>query len=504
MGVPEAGSVWAQMGGGHCAAEVCPSWSWLSHPGSEVPAQDAAMTLCTFTQPCAWRTEFTFRRLIEPACADCPPCRWAPYSSLGVASTVMDASCRPRPQRQIMSDMARCSTFWPASGRYPSDVLRASSWTIRVGAFVLLGIYIFRGDHLPPGKHSVVLAAYIVAGVMMALWESLRWRRSKDATSNALENYSLLALAGVVTASGAAAPIQHAGPLAALGVVATLDAGTDASLTAGWSIFAAGVLAIEIGALFVGAGIVVVLGYPLLLLLGLLGGHNRRAYRVKAEQSALMLDQLTQLRAEQRRVAVLDERTRIAREIHDVLAHSLGSLGIQIQVARAVLEDHQDTDRAIKALVIAQGIATEGLVETRRAVHALRSDILPLPEELARTGLDHERRHGTAVNMTTKGIPRTLRTEISLALLRIARESLTNAAKHAPGQPVSLRLEYSNGEVILEVSNPLNEVAPATSFATVNGGYGLIGMKERLLLLGGSLATGVTDNHWVVTARIAE
>ncbi|MGW6902209.1 sensor histidine kinase [Streptomyces sp. NPDC054919] len=382
-------------------------------------------------------------------------------------------------------------------------MLRASSWTVRVVAFILLGGYVFRGAHLTPGKHSVVLIAYIVAGVMMALWELLRWRRRESSAPKALDNYSLLALMGVVTASGAAAPIQHAGPLVALAVVATLDAGSDTSLTVGWAIFAAGVLAIEVSALSVGGGIVVVLGYPLLLLLGLLGGHNRRAYRVKAEQSVLMLAQIKQLRAEQRRVAVLDERTRIAREIHDVLAHSLGALGIQIQVARAVLEDHQDTDRAIKALVIAQGIATEGLVETRRAVHALRSDTLPLLEELAQTGMDHEQRHGSAVHMTTRGTPRTLQTEISLALLRIGRESLTNAAKHAPGQPVSLRLEFGNDVVILEVSNPLRDAAPAMSFATVNGGYGLIGMKERLLLLGGSLTAGVTDDHWVVTARIA-
>jgi signal transduction histidine kinase len=87
------------------------------------------------------------------------------------------------------------------------------------------------------------------------------------------------------------------------------------------------------------------------------------------------------LQAEQRRADLLDERARIAREIHDVLAHSLGALGIQIQAARSVL--HKDADQASDLLAAAQQMAAEGLVETRRAVQALRTDTLPIDEELA-------------------------------------------------------------------------------------------------------------------------
>lgn len=133
-----------------------------------------------------------------------------------------------------------------------------------------------------------------------------------------------------------------------------------------WVITGIGVVAIEIGAVAWSAGTAVALGYPLLLMLALLTGLIRRSYRVQADQSAALLAQVEQLRAGQREVAVLNERTRIAREIHDVLAHSLGALGIQIQTARAVLSDQRDIDRALGILEQAQRIASDGLGETRR------------------------------------------------------------------------------------------------------------------------------------------
>ena len=125
------------------------------------------------------------------------------------------------------------------------------------------------------------------------------------------------------------------------------------------------------------------IGDPLLIAVCAMIGLQRRSYRVQAEQSAALLAQHERLRAEQRRADVLDERARIAREIHDVLAHSLGALGIQIQAAKAMLTDHGDVDRAVEALTTAQRMAADGLTETRRAVHALRVDTLPLGQELA-------------------------------------------------------------------------------------------------------------------------
>lgn len=374
---------------------------------------------------------------------------------------------------------------------------------IRAGAYVLVGVTVLTEPGMQPVALSIAITAYGLTGVAMLLWEVLR-RRLDQATPMPSMATALLpgALAVMAVASGAASVLPHVGPLLALGVIATLDAGSDTSLTAGWAILGAGVLAIEISALIAGGDGVIVLGYPLLLLVGLLAGHNRRAYRVKAEQSAELLSQVEQLRAEQRRVAVLDERTRIAREIHDVLAHSLGALGIQIQAVRALLTDHQDVQRAVDVLAVAQRIATDGLSETRRAVHALRADTLPLEEELSQMVTDHRQRHDTAVELSVEGVPVSLPAESTLALIRTVGESLTNAAKHAGHRPVTVRLQYGSDGVTLSIRNLLGDHAASPAFATVDGGYGLTGMQERLLLLGGTLTAETENGQWVVTARV--
>ena len=237
------------------------------------------------------------------------------------------------------------------------------------------------------------------------------------------------------------------------------------------------------------------------MLTGLVIGHNWGVYRVQAEQAAALLAQREQLQAEQRRADLLDERARIAREIHDVLAHSLGALGIQIQAARSVL--HKDADQASDLLAAAQQMAAEGLVETRRAVQALRTDTLPLDEELALVIGTHAQRYHVPVSYDTGGVPAALPPDATLALLRIAQEALVNAAKHAAGEPVAVRLDYGDADVRLTVRNDLPPGAgPPADVSTVNGGYGLTGMHERLRLLNGTLEAGRRDGQWIVTADL--
>jgi signal transduction histidine kinase len=381
-------------------------------------------------------------------------------------------------------------------------VLRATSWLIRTVGYVLVGVDVFTGGPLGPVALPVIVTAYALCGVLLALWAGLdlRWGGSQA------QRTAVVGLIAVVAAAVAATPGSDT--LIALGVIATIDAGSEVRRTAGWSVLGAAVLAAEVGVLVAGAGPGTAVGVPLLLGIGLLAGLNRRAYRVQAEQNRALLAQAERLQLEQRRVAVLDERTRIAREIHDVLAHSLGALGIQIQAARALLTDHQDTDRAIEVLSTAQRMASEGLTETRRAVHALRTDTPPLPEELARMAATHELRHGSTVTLALAGGAVPLPVDQNLALVRTAQESLTNAAKHAPHRPVTVDLRYGDQDVTLSLTNPLGPgtpVPPADSggFATVDGGYGLTGMRERLLLLGGTLTAGpVGEDRWTVTARV--
>jgi signal transduction histidine kinase len=285
--------------------------------------------------------------------------------------------------------------------------------------------------------------------------------------------------------------------------VAAMAAGVNSDLAAAVAVTAAGILAIEVSGLAFGQSYGTLLGLPAIVLAGLVIGHNWGAYRVQAEQAAALLAQREQLQAEQRRADLLDERARIAREIHDVLAHSLGALGIQIQAARSVL--HKDAGQASDLLAAAQQMAAEGLVETRRAVQALRTDTLPLDEELALVTDTHAQRYHVPVSYDTGGVPVALPPDATLALLRIAQEALVNAAKHAAGQSVAVRLDYGDADVRLTVRNDLPPDActrqPA-DVSTVNGGYGLTGMHERLRLLNGTLEAGRRDGQWIVTAEL--
>jgi signal transduction histidine kinase len=317
--------------------------------------------------------------------------------------------------------------------------------------------------------------------------------------------WALPVLRGVIAfASGFAAGAGGGGSaMVVFAFVAAMAAGVNSDLAAAVAVTAAGILAIEVSGLAFGQSYGTLLGLPAIVLTGLVIGHNWGAYRVQAEQAAALLAQREQLQAEQRRADLLDERTRIAREIHDVLAHSLGALGIQIQAARSVL--HKDADQASDLLAAAQQMAAEGLVETRRAVQALRTDTLPLDEELALVTDTHAQRYHVPVSYDTGGVPAALPPDATLALLRIAQEALVNAAKHAAGQPVAVRLDYGDADVRLTVRNdlpPSADTRQAADVSTVNGGYGLTGMHERLRLLNGTLEAGRRDGQWIVTAEL--
>ncbi|WP_328917856.1 MULTISPECIES: sensor histidine kinase [unclassified Streptomyces] len=376
------------------------------------------------------------------------------------------------------------------------------SWLIRAGVFALVGVQVLTVAPGGPVALPVTVAGYALSGLLMALWAVLDLRRGAGPYSRWLP----YALGGVMVASGAVAMLPDTGSMIALTLMAAMYAGNRTPLPAAWALFGAALPVMVVSAVLGGVDRATAFGFPLLLAVIMLAGRNRRSYRAQAEQAAAMLAQVEQLREQQRQVAVLDERTRIAREIHDVLAHSLGALGIQIQAARALLTDGgegPDVERAVGVLSVAQRIASDGLTETRRAVHALRTDTPPLDEELARMTATHEQRHGSPVTLTVEGAAVPLPPEQTLALVRTAQESLTNSAKHAPHRPVTLTLRYADDGVTLTVSNPPGTAgAGAGGFATVDGGYGLTGMRERLLLLGGTLAAGVRDGRWVVTARV--
>lgn len=187
--------------------------------------------------------------------------------------------------------------------------------------------------------------------------------------------------------------------------------------------------------------------------------------------------------------AALEERGRIAREIHDVVGHSLSGIAVQLDMADA-LHAAGKPDEANEAVRRARALAVSGLKETRRAVHALQHDVLPLPEALARLAEGHGASFRVAGEAGPVGV------EIAQAVTRAAQEALTNAHKHAPGADVDLLLEYEPSVIRLTVTDN-GATAPHPS-----SGMGLAGMRERAALLGGTLFAGQEGPGWTVRMEL--
>jgi signal transduction histidine kinase len=381
-------------------------------------------------------------------------------------------------------------------------VLRVANLAVRAALLVIVAFITFQ--HPWPGAFhgTVVIVAVAVATVQLVLWAP------SDLAPSARLPYAFLlpyALAAVAVTCSMAAATPTGGELEIQAVLAALMAGSDTSLAAGLSVVGAGILACEVMGLFFRAAITATLEHPAILIIAWMVGYNLRARQEEAKQSAALLAKADQLREEQAKVAALDERARIAREIHDVLAHALGALGLHIQAAQAVLTKQHDEARALELLGQARRMAADGLNETRRAVHALRGETRPLPDGLANLGAEHQRCHGARVTFEVSGEPRPLPPDAGLALTRTAQEALVNTAKHAPHQPVDIRLDYADAHTSLAVTNRLRDDAAddhGPGLATVNGGYGLAGMRERLLLVGGTLSAGRNGSDWAVMARV--
>ncbi|WP_328751040.1 histidine kinase [Streptomyces sp. NBC_00285] len=207
-----------------------------------------------------------------------------------------------------------------------------------------------------------------------------------------------------------------------------------------------------------------------------------------------LLTQERAARAAEAESAALAERARIAREIHDVLAHSLSAQLVHLEAARLLIERGADRDQILERVVAARGMARDGLAETRQALSALRGDMTPLEDFLSQL-VDT----ADGAEATISGERRPLPAEASQAVRRVAQEALTNVRKHAPGARVRMRLEYGKDQVTLVVRDSGGSPGELT---TTGGGYGLLGMRERAELLGGSLDVGPDDEGFVVTLKV--
>ena len=204
-------------------------------------------------------------------------------------------------------------------------------------------------------------------------------------------------------------------------------------------------------------------------------------------------------RAAQERAAALAERTRLARELHDVLAHTLSGLAVKLEAAR-LLARHTGADPGLVAqLDGAHELIREGLAEARQVVATLRGDPVPglaqLPELLERA----RRAAGVPVTFSQVGEPRALPPDAGLALYRTVQEALTNTAKHAgSGTGADVVLRWTPDHVVAEIV----DAGGAGPAGLPSGGFGLTGLAERAALAGGRLECGPTGDGWRVRLTV--
>jgi signal transduction histidine kinase len=210
--------------------------------------------------------------------------------------------------------------------------------------------------------------------------------------------------------------------------------------------------------------------------------------------------------------ALLEERQRIARELHDVVAHHMSVIAIQAEAA-----PYKTTDppkELVESFAEIRASALSGLNELRRVLGVLRSET---PDTAPQPGLDDlpgllesARNGGVTVTSDISGTPRPLPQGVDLSAYRIVQEALSNAMRHAPGAAVQVHLHYGEAALVIEVRN--DSCTPGTQALweqpgepgpSDGGGHGIIGMRERATMLGGHLEARPTPNgEFLVTAAL--
>jgi signal transduction histidine kinase len=217
----------------------------------------------------------------------------------------------------------------------------------------------------------------------------------------------------------------------------------------------------------------------------------RRAYTARVERTA----ELERARAEQARRAVAEERLRLARELHDVVAHSISVIAVQSGVGAHIAKTQPE--EAAKALAAIEATSRAALTELRRLLGVLRQEgepegsLAPVPGLADLDGLLAEvAKAGLGVRLRVEGTPSPLPAGVDLSAYRIVQEALTNVVKHAGPARAQVVVGYRDHEVTVEVTDDGRGVTVPTGDGRARVGHGLIGMRERVQVFGGDLETG--------------
>jgi signal transduction histidine kinase len=227
-----------------------------------------------------------------------------------------------------------------------------------------------------------------------------------------------------------------------------------------------------------------------------------RRLRKANQQADELLAELERTRAAEARAAGLAERHRLAREMHDVLAHSLSGLMLQLEGARMLAAEKAGDPRLPAAIERAHHLAQAGLDEAGRAIGMLRGDELPGPERLPSLAGQFQQDSGVPCQYTVSGQARALGSETRLAVYRVAQEALTNITKHASPGRVAVSLAYEPTCTRLTVEDFAANGCRPDPAGHDGGGYGLTGMRERAELLGGTLTAAATGTGFRVELQL--
>jgi signal transduction histidine kinase len=271
---------------------------------------------------------------------------------------------------------------------------------------------------------------------------------------------------------------------------------------------------VALGAIHVGVAAATTAGFPTIPILGAIiiwGGAWIVGDQLRQRQQRLAdlrdrAERSERETARERRLAVAEERNRIARDLHDSAAHAINVILVQAGGAR-LLQD-RDPGAVSAALSTIEDVARETIEEIDQLIHGLRTtdqsdqttEQVEPPTGLASVPTLLERHHaaGMTLEMQVDGSPRPLAAGPDQAAYRILQESLTNAARHGTG-PVEVRIAYGQRQLELTISNSTTGNGTA---AAGTPGYGILGMRERAALLGGMLDAGARDGRFQVTASL--
>lgn len=214
--------------------------------------------------------------------------------------------------------------------------------------------------------------------------------------------------------------------------------------------------------------------------------------RQQRERADRLILELEESRRREREAAVHSERARMARELHDLLAHTLSGLTIQLEAARVLAAEAPEPLR--ERIDTARRLARSGLQEARSAVGALRGEPLSIGS-IADLVAEHRLSTRAPVSFEVTGSERPLPAEAAITIYRVVQEALSNVRRHAPAAPCQVRLTWGTEVVTVEITNPAPEPESGT-------GWGLTGMAERAAAYGADLQAGWASGRFTVRLEL--